>query len=128
MTPAMKAWTGVYRAGEFNPWDRHYSVMHIPTNGYYVIVGTAIREVDLEPVLIYMERNSSVVWVRPAVDFFDAKMDNGLPKWTWGLTAAHMMDALHKILCEIMEERNVDRQRGSSGDGPAAASGDAGEP
>lgn len=99
-------WASFHRAGSVNVWDMDATFLHRPTNTVYVFVGTALRESDLEPMLVYMNRNTYATWVRPAADFFDAIDEYGQRTWTWGVRAAALMQDLHDLLGKITEARN----------------------
>lgn len=99
-------WATFHRFGGANVWDMDTTLLHRPSNTVYVFVGTALRESDLEPMLVYMNRNTYATWVRPAADFFDAIDEFGQRTWTWGVRAAALMNDLHRLLGKITEERN----------------------
>lgn len=49
---------------------------HMKTGGLYTVLhDDAIREDDLEPVIVYQNVGDGRIWVRPASEFFDGRFE-----------------------------------------------------
>jgi hypothetical protein len=98
-------WTEFHRAGTWDVWKEDVPLLHRPTNTVYIFVGTALRETDLEPMFIYMNRQTYATWVRPAREFFDGIDEYGDRTWMWGVRAVPLMSQAHKLLDAIDKEK-----------------------
>ena len=87
--------------------DREYVLTHRPSGRVYRFLGTAIRENDLEPMIVYQHREDGTVWTRPAVDFFNARDGSGEPKWSWPVSSSMLMGYLRAQLQKCLDGRGA---------------------
>lgn len=55
--------------------------LHVKTGNIYDLLNLAIDEESLEPVVVYRQQLSGLIWVRPASEFFDGRFHIFLPPY-----------------------------------------------
>lgn len=75
---------------------------HLKTSDIYEIVGFAIQEATMEPVVIYKRVGERTLWTRPCQEFFDGRFEQtpGSVKTRPGVNLDHLEKAADNIFVE----------------------------
>lgn len=52
---------------------------HKKTGNIYRLINSAICEATMDPVIIYMDAESGLLWTRPATEFYDGRFEVYIP-------------------------------------------------